>query len=269
MLMHAVRALLDFFYLAQYPIHSSESLNLLEKALEQFHDNKKIFKDLGIRKSWKIPKLHYVSHYVLLIKWLGTLDNFDTQYTERLHIDLAKDAYEATNHKDEFAQMTIWLERKEKIIKHDSFIRWRLTGQPMQPLVQKALSLPSSRIHIAKNPTHKQVLFSTIKQEYHAPFIEDALARYIVQFRNQLLSTHEVEQEVINLVLPFNSVAVYHRIKIWLGDEQNHRLLSDESDVIHARPARLDKYKKLVPGRFDIALINDGKGQYIGIQGKL
>jgi hypothetical protein len=41
-------------------------------------------------------------------------DNFNTEYTERLHIDLAKDAYRSTNMKDEYPQMTAWLDRRER-----------------------------------------------------------------------------------------------------------------------------------------------------------
>ena len=108
-LVRAVRALLDFLYLAQYPIHTDETLDLLDDALEHFHDNKTIFIDLGIRDSFNIPKLHFAWHYTLFIQLYGTLDNCNTEYTERLHIDLAKDAYKSTNHKDEFSQMTVWL----------------------------------------------------------------------------------------------------------------------------------------------------------------
>ena len=114
-LVRAVRALLDFLYLAQYPIHMEEMLNLLEDALSHFHTNKEIFIDLGIRDGFNLPKLHFASHYVRLIKLFGTTDNYNTEYTERLHIDLAKDAYHTTNRKDEFTQMALWLERKEKI----------------------------------------------------------------------------------------------------------------------------------------------------------
>jgi len=34
-----------------------------------------------------------------VIELFGTTDNYTTEYTERLHIDLAKDAYRATNMK--------------------------------------------------------------------------------------------------------------------------------------------------------------------------
>lgn len=125
-LVRTVRALLDFLYLAQYPAHTSDTLKLLEDALHRLHTNKDIFVDLGIRQHFKLPKLHSLDHYVQSIKLFGTTDNYDTQYTERLHIDFAKDAYRATNHKDEFPQMTTWLERREKILRHEAFIDWRL-----------------------------------------------------------------------------------------------------------------------------------------------
>ncbi|KAJ7933521.1 hypothetical protein B0H13DRAFT_1856028 [Mycena leptocephala] len=74
-----------------------------------------------------------LSHY---IKLFGTTDNYNTEYTERLHIDLAKDAYRSTNFKDEFPQMTLWLERKEKIFRHEKYIQWRLDGCPAPPTVE-------------------------------------------------------------------------------------------------------------------------------------
>ncbi|KAF9492148.1 hypothetical protein BDN71DRAFT_1483901 [Pleurotus eryngii] len=105
-LIWAVRAILDFLYLAQYPVHT-------DYTLEEFHSNKAIFIDLGIQDSFNIPKLHFAKYYVRFIKLY--------EYTEQLHIDLAKDAYKATNHKDKFQQMTVWLERKEKILRHHQY----------------------------------------------------------------------------------------------------------------------------------------------------
>ena len=123
-LVYAVRALLDFLYLAQYLVHTDETLQLLEDSLQRFHDNKSIFVDLDIRDAFNIPKLHSTRHYIEYIKLYGTLDNFNTEYMERLHINLTKDAYAATNHKDEFTQMTIWLERKEEILRHHQYVSW-------------------------------------------------------------------------------------------------------------------------------------------------
>ncbi|KAJ7768569.1 hypothetical protein B0H14DRAFT_2402665 [Mycena olivaceomarginata] len=116
-LLTAVRGLLDFVHLAQYPMHTSETLAHLDISLQRFHDNKSIFVELGIRDDFNLPKLHSCTHYIMYIKLFGTTDNYNTEYS--LHIDLAKDAYRSTNFKDEFPQMTLWLERKEKIYRHE------------------------------------------------------------------------------------------------------------------------------------------------------
>ena len=135
--------------------------------------------ELGIRSDFDFPKLHFLKHYPQLIYWLGSPDNFNTSYTERLHIDYAKEAYDATNHKEEFAQMTQWLERKEKIIQHAQYVEWRLDGQPPLPDAIPLNPPPPDRLKIAKRPLGK-VSLDSIEQNYNAPFIRDALARFLV-----------------------------------------------------------------------------------------
>jgi hypothetical protein len=46
------RALLDFVYLAQYPMHTTTTLGYLDAALEEFHRNKEVFVNLGAREGW-------------------------------------------------------------------------------------------------------------------------------------------------------------------------------------------------------------------------
>ena len=62
-MIRAVRALLDFAYLAQYPVHSSETLTQMNEALEHFHAHKDIFIVLGVRSDFDLNKLHYALHY--------------------------------------------------------------------------------------------------------------------------------------------------------------------------------------------------------------
>ena len=114
-LLSATRGLLDFLYLSQLPVHNDGTLDMMKSALDDFHTNKSIFIDLKIRSHFNFPKLHSLLHYTSSIKLFGTTDNYNTEHSEHLHIDLAKDAYAATNHKDKLAQMTLWLERNEKI----------------------------------------------------------------------------------------------------------------------------------------------------------
>ncbi|KAH9953930.1 hypothetical protein BC827DRAFT_1262342 [Russula dissimulans] len=81
--LRAVRALLDF-------------INCLEDSLAHFHDNKATFTDLGIREHFNIPKFHSLIHYSSSMILFGTTDNYNTEQTERLHIEFTKDAYCAT-----------------------------------------------------------------------------------------------------------------------------------------------------------------------------
>ena len=78
-LLQAICALLDFLYLAQYPCHSTKTLQLLDDTLLKFHENKDIFIDMGIHEHFKIPKLHLLLHYVMYIKLFGSTDNYNTQ----------------------------------------------------------------------------------------------------------------------------------------------------------------------------------------------
>ncbi|THH15756.1 hypothetical protein EUX98_g9415, partial [Antrodiella citrinella] len=264
-LVRAVRAVLDFLYLAQYPVHTEHTLALLDDALDRFHANKGIFEDLGVRESWGIPKLHFLKHYARLIRRLGTADNFNTEYTERLHIDMAKDAYEATNSKDEFPQMMLWLERREKIFRHEKFIAWCLAGRP--PLTSSRLvdmQPPPDRIKMTKHPSKKLVRFEALANDYGAPFFVEALARYTVSHCHPEYSNAQVDA-ASDFDFPFRSVSVYHKAKFWLGDVNFHRLSSDEFDVVHATPSRRTKRGRIVDGQFDTVLVNDGDGMYIGV----
>lgn len=285
-LVRAVRALLDFLYLAQYPVHTTETLALLDEALDRFHANKEVFADLGVRSTWCIPKLHYLRHYTTLIRRLGSPDNFNTEYTERLHIDYAKDAYEATNAKDEFPQMTLWLERREKILRHKKYIMWRLADCPPAPHSLLSAEIPQ-RVKMTKHPSRRSVKVDSLAEDYGASFFVDALARFVVESRDPELTRAQVEHASLDIAFPFRydlssmlvtlkvadhcsmnrTIPVYHKAKFWLGDSKNHRLSSNEYDVVHATPARKDTRGRPIDGQFDPAIINLGFGRYTGVMG--
>ncbi|KAG1844739.1 hypothetical protein C8R48DRAFT_617813 [Suillus tomentosus] len=272
-LIRAVRGLLDFLYLAQYPCHSDLTLELLSGALNRFHDNKSIFVDLGIRSSFNLPKLHSFRHYVTMIRMFGTTDNYNTEYTERLHIDLAKDAYRATNHKDEYMQMTLWLERREKMLWHDKFIQWRLhNGAAPAHVPQSRHPLPHSDLvylrqsKLTKDPSVKRVTFASLAEQYGAVHFQAAVARFVVQVTQPDLTARQSEEAACHVNLPFQSVVVFHKVRYsTVGDDG--MLNNVTVDAIHARPARRDCHNRKVPARFDTALVNLGNGGKMGVEG--
>ncbi|KAJ7847290.1 hypothetical protein B0H13DRAFT_2406447 [Mycena leptocephala] len=257
-LVQAVQGILDFMYLAQYPMHTTVTLERLEDARMRFHRNKAIFVELGIREDFNLPKLHSCEHYVPNIKLFSTSNNYNTEYTEQLHIDLAKDAYRSTNRKDEFSQMTLWLERKEKIQRHDKFIEWKQSNCLPPPVIENLHPgmIYERKLTMPKHPTRKAVKFTTLETEYGAPFFRDALSRYIVQLNDPTLTAAEIEHEAASFDVPFNSLPVFHRIKFSTSDPYANNGPTDSIvDSIHVQPSKTLKNGDPVPARFDTTLM--------------
>ena len=120
----AVRAALDFIYFAHFECHSDSTLKKLEAAWTDFHERKSIFIVHGVREQFNIPKLHSMQHYLHMIKSHGTTDNFNTELPERLHIDIAKDAFDHTNKKGYIDQMCRRLQRHEAVRKFTAYLQW-------------------------------------------------------------------------------------------------------------------------------------------------
>ncbi|KAF8830562.1 hypothetical protein HHX47_DHR2000926 [Lentinula edodes] len=124
----AVRAAEDYMYYSHFESHCKESLEAMEATWKIFHAEKEVFVDLGVRKQFNISKVHNVLHYPQNIRSRGTLDGFNSETTERLHIDLAKSGYRASNKRRYIIQMTIWLQRQEAVKRFVSYLQWAMPG---------------------------------------------------------------------------------------------------------------------------------------------
>ncbi|KAI0798229.1 hypothetical protein C8Q75DRAFT_790644 [Abortiporus biennis] len=253
-LLYAVSAILNFLYLAQYPVQTTETLEQMEKVLATFHENKDIFIDLGVCENFNFPKLHYVSHHYLhFIQYLGSADNFNMEFTERLHIDLAKDAYAATNSKNEFLQMSKWLERQEKMYCHFKFLQWQhhITSSSSTP---SAIST-STQIIMTKHPSVKAATVESLVTNYGAILFQDCLREYLVKSLYPTATSTEVRNRCNHIQLPSTFVAVYHKAKFWLGDNHQYQLLSNEYEIVQNQ------------ARFDTVIIKQGlEAEYLGVK---
>lgn len=262
-LIKALRGILDFVYISQYPVQSNVTLRALQTALEQFHLNKSVFVTLGVRTHFNIPKLHGMEHYLVSIMRHGTTDNYNTEYTERLHIDLAKDAYRATNFKEEFPQMMLWLERREKMFEHEALIRWRLAGRPssippLRPSNKRSVGVVSTwELQLAKYPSVKAVPIQKLINDYGAMHFARCLSEYLTWARNPTISRRQVTSQARNLYIPLINFPVYHFLKFMKPDRYG---TSSEvvADIIHAQPSRKNSRNQVIPARFDTVLLDTG-----------
>jgi len=267
-LVRAVRGLLDFLYLARYPVHTDETLNRMDIALRMYHDNRQVFIDLGIRSDFNFPKDHFLNHYHELIELFGTTDNFDTEYTERLHIDLAKEAFRATNSKDEYTQMTAWLDRRERVLLHEKFILRRFQAISTPPPPQIPHLVDPRHIKMSKRPSVYGVPLEDLETRYGAHDFKGALSRYVVHCQHPEFSRRQVEDVAARLYIPFHKISVFHRIKFISQDPYSlDPSLDIVVDSIHCEPSRSDRHGNYIPGRFDVAVINIENGGQAGVKG--
>ena len=269
-LLHAVRGILDFLYLAQLPSHTDNTIAKMTAALDAFHASKTVFVELGIRDDFDFPKLHSLLHYASSIRLFGTTDNYNTEHSERLHIDLAKDAYAASNRKDELPQMVTWLERKETITRFDNLIQWRLSGRLPPP---KTIS-PShcrTRIQIARHPTALTTL-DDISNNYGANNFRTALSEFLVHHANPQSSQVELQDVVSRFNLSFARVPVFQKMKIRTEDSHGLPAADEKIDVVHARCRSKAQSGRKLSTCFDTVLVNTSFGNkpdgYDSIQGK-
>ncbi|VDB87450.1 unnamed protein product [Peniophora sp. CBMAI 1063] len=265
-LLAAVRALLDFIYVAQFPEASTKTIEQLEDALHRFHLNKQVFIDLGPRAHFNFPKMHALSHYVESLKLFGTADNFNTAYSERAHIDCAKSAWRATNGKDEYPQMTLWMQRQEQILAHRTYIRWRLEGSPPLQDMPRAPTprAPKLKQRLAKNPSIESMTVHDAARLYGADNFPRKLQEFIVKTKHPLFSDRQVRNLTNNIVFPANTISTFHRLRFWHADAQEREgdLIPELPDAIIARPAYKDTQRRRVQGTFNTALVDekgDGK----------
>ncbi|KAI0324126.1 hypothetical protein GY45DRAFT_1263454 [Cubamyces sp. BRFM 1775] len=122
---------------------------------------------------------------------------------------------------------------------------------------------------MSRHPLVRTLSFDHAMQAYGASQLSEALARFIVQYREPHLTAAEVRREATALYLPFRTLSVFHRMKFILEDAQQLGIMEDTHDTAHARLERKDKRGQVVPGHFDTVLINEnGAGGPTGIEGK-
>ncbi|KAF9071298.1 hypothetical protein BDP27DRAFT_1219240 [Rhodocollybia butyracea] len=249
---HAVAALDDFMYYAHFESHCDETLQAMHSAWQTFHLKKSIFIDLGIRQHFNISKVHNIKHYVESICSQGTTDNFNSKMSERLHIDLAKAGYCASNKQNYMVQMKIWLQRQEAVQQFAAYLEWAVKDYVAQSIddnedeeeeeeemdfdsvdnntidIDKKLNNDKTTYHVAKKPAMHVTIGSIIK---------DFNADWFLWYLNDFLHKNSFITNPIDSGLTENTIIpVYKQARLHLPP-----LLEAKSencvDIVHATKA--------------------------------
>ncbi|KAJ3718820.1 hypothetical protein C8R42DRAFT_697268 [Lentinula raphanica] len=183
----AVRAILDFIYLAQYSTHDEDTLSYMSDALDLWHAKKSSFIDVGVHDDLNIPKFHALQHYVEMIRFFGCTDNYNTEMFECLHIDFAKKGWRASNMREEFPQMTKWLSRQENVQTFNKELSWILEQQRLHHFQKQtnsttiftSVSSATTTLWLPKEPTAPCKALSAIELGHGVPSFSSNLKRYL------------------------------------------------------------------------------------------
>ncbi|KAF8952213.1 hypothetical protein BDZ97DRAFT_1909427 [Flammula alnicola] len=122
----AIRALIDFRYLAQSKVITEDTCDKIQNALQEFHDNKQAIIDAGARRgkksaiqNWYIPKLEFLQSVVSNIRLNGVAIQWSADTTEHAHIEVAKDPAKASNNQNIEPQICRYLDRSDKLRNFD------------------------------------------------------------------------------------------------------------------------------------------------------
>jgi hypothetical protein len=249
----ASRALIDFIYLAQYPSHDTTSLQEMTNALQTWHSSASYFCDIGAHPDLKIPKFHSMLHYTDAIQFFGTTDNYNTEMFERLHIELAKRPWRASNKRNELEQMKVWNNRQERIHLHGRYLSTAKDLLSTQNRVEDSLnSIAPQSIFLSKYPTRANCRLDWIAHTFKLPDFAENLRHYLS------LVACKSRESLANYTLPFSVIDVFYSFK--LSIESLDADGEFVSNTVKATP--------LGEGRFDTVIVLTGDdAQNIGVTG--
>ena len=115
-MVQAMRALLEFGYIARRNVHDTHSLKQMDDALERFHHHREIFRTSGVRpRGFNLPRQHSLTHYTKLIRAFGSPNGLCTSITESKHIKAVKEPWRRSSRFNALHQMLLTNQRLDKL----------------------------------------------------------------------------------------------------------------------------------------------------------
>ncbi|KAH9848078.1 hypothetical protein C2E23DRAFT_940922 [Lenzites betulinus] len=105
-MVQCITCLLDFCYLARRSEHDTFTLQAMDRLLEQFHQLRTVFEDVGIRPDgFALPRQHSLVHYVRSIQLFGSPNGLCSSITESRHISAVKKPWRASSRHNPLGQI--------------------------------------------------------------------------------------------------------------------------------------------------------------------
>ncbi|KAG9023690.1 hypothetical protein FS837_005658, partial [Tulasnella sp. UAMH 9824] len=216
------RALMDYVYMAHYPVHTTKTLDEMNDSIRKWHEGKDVFRTTGGRVDEKgnpinhfnVIKLHIAWHASEHIQEKGSLLGQSTDTAERHHPLISKKSFRLTNHRGLYAeQMLRVLDRQARMDLMCVYMDWRQPGwrkneadndETLQedgtvPKEQIAIKRRKTRfrpvelgstphLKLNKTPHRVSVPIAEIQAEYQLPDLIQDLGTLLKSFNPSLSS---------------------------------------------------------------------------------
>ena len=101
----AIRSFLEFCYLVRRSVLDENDLDQLDELLADFHKEREIFRELGIRSDFNLPRQHSMTHYCELVIKFGAPNGLCSSITESKHIQAVKKPWRRSSKFNALSQM--------------------------------------------------------------------------------------------------------------------------------------------------------------------
>ena len=106
-MVQAIRAFLEFCYIVRRNVINEKSLHDLRHALSRFHQYREIFREVGVRDDFSLPRQHSLTHYESLIRLFGAPNGVSTSIIESKHIVAIKKPWRRSSKNNALGQI-LW-----------------------------------------------------------------------------------------------------------------------------------------------------------------
>ena len=114
-IIRALRAFLEFCYIARRNSLTEQNLDQLKDAVSRFHQYREVFISSGVRSDFLMPRQHSIMHYHALIRLFGAPNGLCSSITESKHIQAVKEPWRWSNCNEALGQILITNQRIDQL----------------------------------------------------------------------------------------------------------------------------------------------------------
>jgi hypothetical protein len=114
-MVRAIAAFMEFCYLVRRSQLDEDTLHQIDMAIARFHQECEIFKEMGVRDDFALPRQHSISHYRVLIQQFGAPNGLYSSITESKHIKAVKEPWRRSSRNEPLGEMLLTNQWNDKL----------------------------------------------------------------------------------------------------------------------------------------------------------